>query len=87
MPRNIPFPRAGHRQRGGRSRRGFRRPRPGTVENVVYFGTDTIYHLRTADEQSFTVRMQNREGAASAFGVGGRLGIEIPDGALQVLRD
>jgi len=59
----------------------------GHIENVVYFGTDTIYHLLLADGAPFIVRMQNREGARRAFRVGDEVGVAVPRDALQVLRD
>ena len=59
----------------------------GRVENVVYFGTDTIYHLRLEGDQRFIVRLQNREGARMAHGQGEAVGVAIADHALQVLRD
>jgi len=59
----------------------------GRIENVVYFGTDTIYHLLLADGAPFIVRMQNREGARRAFRVGDEVGVAVPRDALQFLRD
>jgi spermidine/putrescine transport system ATP-binding protein len=59
----------------------------GTVENVVYFGTDTHIHVRLDQGELFTVRQQNARSRSCGFEVGDRAGIEIaPDGA-QVLRD
>ena len=31
----------------------------GTVENIVYFGTDTHFHVRLDDGEPFIVRQQN----------------------------
>jgi spermidine/putrescine transport system ATP-binding protein len=59
----------------------------GRVEQVVYLGTDTIYHLRLAGGEPFMLRQQNREGALAVHGEGDEVGIAIADGALQVLRD
>jgi spermidine/putrescine transport system ATP-binding protein len=59
----------------------------GRVENVVYFGTDTIYHLRLQDDARFVVRLQNHEGSRTAHGQGATVGVRIADHALQVLRD
>jgi spermidine/putrescine transport system ATP-binding protein len=58
-----------------------------TVENVVYFGTDTSYYLRLADDQPFQVRVQNRDGAAPAARSGEAVGVVIPPAAVQVLAD
>ncbi len=62
-------------------------PIEGTVETVVYFGTDTLFHLRLADGQPFVVRSQNREGARSTHSPGERVGLVLPADALQVLAD
>ncbi len=59
----------------------------GRVENVVYFGTDTLFHLRLKGDEPFIVRLQNREGARLAHGEGDTVGVAIADHALQVLRD
>ncbi len=62
-------------------------PLVGDLENVVYFGTDTHYHIRLERGGAFTVRMQNARGAADAFPTGDRVGIELAPGAIQMLRD
>jgi spermidine/putrescine transport system ATP-binding protein len=59
----------------------------GTVETMVYLGTDTHVHLRLDDGGTFTVRRQNNRGAGDAFATGGRAGILIGGDAAQVLRD
>ncbi len=59
----------------------------GSVENVVYFGTDTHIHVRLDDGGAFTVRQQNAPNQSGGFDVGDRAGIEIAAGAAQVLRD
>ena len=59
----------------------------GTVENVVYFGTDTHIHVRLDDGSLFTVRQQNARSQTCGFEVGERAGIEIAADAAQVLRD
>ena len=59
----------------------------GTVENVVYFGTDTHIHVRLADGSAFTVRQQNARAQPRAFDVGDEAGIEIAADAAQVLGD
>ncbi|WP_031762394.1 ABC transporter ATP-binding protein, partial [Pseudomonas aeruginosa] len=35
----------------------------GVLENIVYVGTDTVYHLNVAGQPGFRVRQQNRDGA------------------------
>ncbi len=59
----------------------------GTLDNVVYFGTDTHYHVRLSDDSEFIVRLQNRRGAEASFQPGREVGIEIGEGSAQVLRD
>jgi len=59
----------------------------GRVENVVYFGTDTNYHIVLGDGRGFLARLQNHQGAESPFAVGDEVAVEIADHALQVLRD
>ena len=59
----------------------------GRVENVVYFGSDTNYHIVLGDGRGFLARLQNRQGAQSTFAVGDEVAVEIADHALQVLRD
>ncbi|MEW9804780.1 ABC transporter ATP-binding protein [Mesorhizobium sp. ZMM04-5] len=59
----------------------------GTVENVVYFGTDTHIHVKLDGGGAFTVRQQNSRSQSCGFDVGDRAGIEISDDAAQVLRD
>ncbi len=59
----------------------------GTVENVVYLGTDTHFHLRLDDGVPFIVRRQNARGGADGFAQGSRAGIVIGGDAAQVLRD
>lgn len=35
----------------------------GTLSNIVYFGTDTTYHVAVPDYRNLQVRSQNRGGA------------------------
>ncbi|MCZ8544478.1 ABC transporter ATP-binding protein [Mesorhizobium qingshengii] len=59
----------------------------GTVENIVYLGTDTHFHLRLADGEHFIVRRQNSRGAGDGIVQGGKVGILIGGDAAQVLKD
>ncbi len=59
----------------------------GTVENVVYFGTDTHIHVRLPDGSVFIVRQQNARTKPCGFAEGDTAGIEIAADAAQVLRD
>ena len=59
----------------------------GTLENVVYFGTDTHYHVRLSDGQTlFTLREQNKPLQAVRFSQGDRVGVALEANAARVLR-
>jgi spermidine/putrescine transport system ATP-binding protein len=62
-------------------------PLRGIVENVVYFGTDTHYHVTLPEGREFIVRRQNRRGASDGFEPGSPAGIVFADAAAQILRD
>jgi spermidine/putrescine transport system ATP-binding protein len=59
----------------------------GTLENVVYFGTDTHLHVRLDQGGEFIVRLQNARNSAGRFTAGERAGILIDRDSAQVLRD
>ncbi|MBT4888639.1 MAG: ABC transporter ATP-binding protein [Rhodospirillales bacterium] len=59
----------------------------GELENIVYFGTDTHYHLILSDGDSFTARVQNTGNFQAQFEIGAQVGIAIEPEAIQVLRD
>ncbi len=59
----------------------------GKLDTVVYFGTDTHYHLKLASGEPFMVRQQNTRDGAAAFAAGEDVGITLSDNAVQVLRD
>ncbi len=60
----------------------------GTLENIVYFGTDTHYHVRLMDgETRFTLREQNKPLQSERFSVGDRVGIRFEANAARVLRN
>ena len=59
----------------------------GTVETVVYLGTDTHIHLRLDDGSAFAVRRQNSRGADDGLERGSRAGIIIDAAAAQILSD
>jgi spermidine/putrescine transport system ATP-binding protein len=59
----------------------------GTVENVVYFGTDTHFHIDLESGGNVMVRVQNRRGHQEVLGVGDPVGLRIAPEAMQVLRD
>jgi spermidine/putrescine transport system ATP-binding protein len=59
----------------------------GTVENIVYLGTDTHFHIRLANGEPFIVRRQNSRGTGDGVVHGGVVGILIGSDAAQVLKD
>ncbi len=59
----------------------------GKLENIVYFGTDTHYHVALDGGQHFIVRQQNSRGAGHGFATGDAVGVNLEDHAAQVLRD
>ncbi|MCE8008582.1 ABC transporter ATP-binding protein [Aestuariivita sp.] len=59
----------------------------GLLKNIVYFGTDTHYHVMTQDGSTFVIRRQNQPDAAEDHKVGEQVGISFNPGVAQVLRD
>ena len=59
----------------------------GRVEEVVYVGSDTSFHVLLDGGPRFRVRVQNRDGASLAFAPGDQVGVRIPAAAVQVLED
>ena len=62
-------------------------PLSGVLDDVVYCGTDTHFHLALADGARFVVRRQNNPSQMAAFQPGQRLGIRFEPQAAQVLGD
>ena len=59
----------------------------GLLENIVYLGTDTHYHVRLADGTAFVVRSQNLGDSDEGFSAEQPVGIALGQDAVQVLRD
>ncbi|MGU9957143.1 MAG: ABC transporter ATP-binding protein [Arenicellales bacterium WSBS_2016_MAG_OTU3] len=59
----------------------------GTLENVVYFGTDTRYHIRLGDNSDFVVRKQNDPQNHVDYNVGEKIGISFRGDVVQALKD
>ena len=59
----------------------------GKMQNVVYFGTDTHYHIEVDGGAPFVARVQNVRGGEAAFKVGDVVGVKLQPRALQVLKD
>ncbi len=59
----------------------------GQLKNIVYFGTDTHYHVTLEGGAPFVVRRQNQPDAVEAHAIGDAVGIAFRPGVGQVLRD
>ena len=59
----------------------------GKLENIVYFGTDTHYHVKLNGGGEFTVRHQNVHSGAPGFEKGDKVGVLFGAEAARVLRD
>ena len=60
---------------------------PGKLSEIVYFGTDTHYHVALDDGTGFVVRRQNRPNETQGFRTGDRISVDFAPGVGQVLRD
>ena len=59
----------------------------GRLANLVYFGTDTHYHVDLDDGTRFVVRAQNNPDTVQHAAKGDRVGVAFPAGVGQILRD
>ena len=59
----------------------------GTINNIVYFGTDTHFHLELRNGDEFTIRKQNTPDGGKEFEIGSTVDLEIDEGAIQILKD
>ena len=59
----------------------------GELENIVYIGTDTNYHLRMDSGESLVCRVQNTRGRESLFESGNKIGVKFDAESLQILKD
>ncbi|KQK62227.1 spermidine/putrescine ABC transporter ATP-binding protein [Pseudomonas aeruginosa] len=59
----------------------------GALENIVYVGTDTVYHLNVAGQPGFRVRQQNCDGARCPHSPGAKVRVRIPAAAIRVLAE
>ncbi|QKS10627.1 ABC transporter ATP-binding protein [Pseudosulfitobacter pseudonitzschiae] len=60
---------------------------PGRLSEIVYFGTDTHFHVALDDGTGFVVRSQNRPNETLPFSTGDRISVDFAPGVGQVLRD
>jgi spermidine/putrescine transport system ATP-binding protein len=58
----------------------------GILENIVYLGTDTHYHIRLPDETMFVTRSQNQCNVTEGFEAGQSVSVVFKPEAVQVLR-
>ncbi len=59
----------------------------GELENIVYFGTDTHYHLKLPTGIAMMARIQNTRRKQALFATGSRVSIDFDPDALQILKD
>jgi spermidine/putrescine transport system ATP-binding protein len=59
----------------------------GVISNIVYFGTDTHFHVHLDDNTDFMVRAQNSAGSDLKFSKGQKVGVAIADGTARILKD
>ena len=60
----------------------------GTLEEIIYFGTDTFFEVRTeASAELFKVRAQNKPSQSFGIEKGARVGIGFEPGAARILRN
>jgi spermidine/putrescine transport system ATP-binding protein len=59
----------------------------GTLSNIVYFGTDTHYHVELDGGGEFIVRHQNSRLSGATYERGARVGVLFEDDGARVLRD
>ena len=59
----------------------------GVLEDIVYSGTDTHYHVRLTDGDAFVVRSQNLRDRTESYRTQQRVGVAFKPDAIQVLRD
>jgi len=60
---------------------------PGVVTNVVYHGTDTIFHIRLADGLELRARSQNNTARIQSFAKGDQIGWTVDAASVSVLAD
>jgi spermidine/putrescine transport system ATP-binding protein len=58
-----------------------------TLEQAVYFGTDTHYHLRLDAGEALVARIQNLRDGAPPLTPAARVGVRLRPGAIQILKD
>ena len=59
----------------------------GKISNIVYFGTDTHFHLELKTGDEFTIRKQNTPNEGTDFEIGAVVELTIDENAIQILSD
>ncbi len=59
----------------------------GIIQNVVYLGTDTHFHLLLDDGTVFIVRQQNSKSGSCGFAAGQSVGIDLSHDVAQIVKD
>ncbi len=59
----------------------------GIIQEIVYLGTDTHFHIRLEDDTALTVRQQNARSGSCGFTKDEAVGISLSDDVAQILRD
>ncbi|MBI2255784.1 MAG: ABC transporter ATP-binding protein [Proteobacteria bacterium] len=60
----------------------------GKISNVVYFGTDTTFHVEIdGANKHVTARVQNRRGHQEVLKAGDAVGLRVAPDAMQILKD
>ncbi|MFC4226820.1 ABC transporter ATP-binding protein [Hoeflea alexandrii] len=59
----------------------------GVITNVVYHGTDTIFHFKLADGQELRARSQNNAARVQTFATGDQIGWSVDPASVSVLAD
>ena len=59
----------------------------GEINNIIYFGTDTHFHLNLKTGEDFTIRKQNTPNEGNEFEVGSVVELIIDQDAIQILND
>ena len=59
----------------------------GVLDNIVYSGTDTQFHIALDSSERFVVRHQNTPGWTLPFAKGDRVGVTFESDVAQVLKD
>lgn len=60
---------------------------PGVISNVVYHGTDTIFHFKLADGLEMRARSQNNTAQSRSFAKGDDIGWSVDASSVSVLAD